>query len=116
MHPARHAATHPDKPAYIMAATGETVTYRTLDRRADRGAHLLRSLGLARGDGVAIMMDNSARYLEILWAAERTGRNAALTSRTKISGCSKAARCPPASTSFQLTMLDISRSAQDRGV
>ena len=73
MHPVRHAATHPDKPAYIMAATGETVTYRELDRRADRGAHLLRSLGLARGDGVAIMMDNSARYLEILWAAERTG-------------------------------------------
>ncbi|WP_445191965.1 acyl-CoA synthetase [Sphingomonas sp. Tas61C01] len=73
MHPSRHATTHPDKPAYIMAGTGETVTYGELDRRADRGAHLLCSLGLARGDGIAIMMDNSARYLEILWAAERTG-------------------------------------------
>ena len=26
MHPYIHAQTHPDKPAYIMAGTGETVT------------------------------------------------------------------------------------------
>jgi long-chain acyl-CoA synthetase len=73
MHPVHHAATHPDKPAYVMAATGETVSYRELDARANQGARLLRSLGLTRGDGIAVMMDNSARYLEIMWAAERTG-------------------------------------------
>ncbi|WP_231420415.1 acyl-CoA synthetase [Sphingomonas sp. Leaf205] len=73
MHPVAHALTTPDKPAYIMAATGETVTYRDLDARANQGAHLLRSLGLKRGDGIAVLMDNSARYLEVMWAAERTG-------------------------------------------
>lgn len=73
MHPVAYALTTPDKPAYIMAATGETVTYRDLDERANRGAHLLRSLGLRRGDGIAVLMDNSPRYLEVMWAAERTG-------------------------------------------
>ena len=73
LHPVAHARSHPDKPAYIMAATGETVTYAQLDERANRGARLIRSLGLTRGQGMAVMMDNSPRYLEILWAAERTG-------------------------------------------
>ena len=73
MHPVAHALTTPDKPAYIMAATGETVTYRDLDARANQGAHLLRALGLTRGYGIAVLMDNSPRYLEVMWAAERTG-------------------------------------------
>ena len=73
LHPALHAKASPDKPAYIMAATGETVTYAELDARADRGAHLLRSLGLRRGDGLAVLMDNSPHFLEVMWAAERTG-------------------------------------------
>ena len=73
MHPVRHATDMPDKPAYIMAGSGESVTYAELDERADRGARLIRSLGLVAGDGIAIMMDNSARYLEVVWAAERTG-------------------------------------------
>jgi long-chain acyl-CoA synthetase len=73
LHPVHHAQATPDKPAYIMAGTGETVTYGELDARANQGAQLLRSLGLERGDGIAVLMDNSARYLEVMWAAERTG-------------------------------------------
>ncbi len=73
LHPVRHAETMGDKPAYVMAATGETVTYAQLDARANQGAHLLRALGLGRGDGVAVLMDNSPRYLEVMWAAERIG-------------------------------------------
>ena len=73
LHPVRHAADTPDRPAYIMAASGETVTYAELDARANQGARLLRSLGLGRGDGIAVMMDNSPRYLEVMWAAERIG-------------------------------------------
>ena len=72
-HPIAHARTSPDKPAIVMAGTGETVTYGELDARANRGAHLLRELGLKRGDGIAVLMGNTARYLEILWAAERSG-------------------------------------------
>jgi long-chain acyl-CoA synthetase len=73
MHPYKHAAATPDKPAYVMAGSGETVTFGELERRANQGARLLRSLGLARGDAIAVMMDNSPRYLEVMWAAERIG-------------------------------------------
>ena len=73
MHPSIHAKSHPDKPAYVMAASGETVTYGELDARSNQGAHLFRALGLVAGDSVALFMDNSARYYEVLWAAQRSG-------------------------------------------
>lgn len=72
-HILHHARRQPDKPAMIMASTGETLTFGQLDAAANRGAHLLRRLGLQRGDGVALFMDNSPRFLEIVWAAERAG-------------------------------------------
>jgi len=82
MHPSVHAKTTPDKPAYIMGATGETVTYRQLEERSNQGAHLFRSLGLKTGDGVAIMLENNARYFEVVWAAQRSGlRYTAVSSR-----------------------------------
>ena len=49
MHPYLHAQTKGDKPAYIMAGSGEVVTYAQLDQRSNQGAHLFRSLGLAAG-------------------------------------------------------------------
>ena len=64
---------HGSERVFIMAGTGEAVSFAELDRRANRGAHLLRSLGLKPGDAVALMMDNSARYFEVVWAAERVG-------------------------------------------
>jgi len=73
MHPYIHAAATPDKPAYIMAGSGEVVTYRQLDERSNQGAHLFRALGLKTGDGVAFFIDNHPRYYELLWAAQRSG-------------------------------------------
>ena len=73
MHPSHHAQATPDKPAYIMAASGETVTYRQLDERSNQGARLLRSIGVQAGDAIAIFMENSPRYYEVLWAAQRSG-------------------------------------------
>jgi len=73
MHPSAHARTHPDKPAVIMAYSGETVTYGELDARSNQGAHLFRSLGLKAGDAVAFFIENNARYYELLWAAQRSG-------------------------------------------
>jgi long-chain acyl-CoA synthetase len=72
-HPCHHARTQPDKPALIMANSGEIVTYRELDECSNRGAQLWRSLGLQRGDVVAVCLENSPRYLEIYWAAQRAG-------------------------------------------
>ena len=73
MHPATHAKTHPDRAAYIMAGTGETVTYRELDERSNQGAQLFRSLGLKPGDVIAILLENHPRYFEVAWAAQRAG-------------------------------------------
>src|SRR6185503_13074764 len=73
MHPSIHARANPDKPAYIMAASGETVTYGELDARSNQGAHLFRKLGLATGDAIAFFIENHPRYYELLWAAQRSG-------------------------------------------
>jgi len=73
MHPYIHAKTNPNKPAYIMGGTGETVTYGELDARSNQGAHLFRSLGVHKGDSIALFMDNTPRYYEVLWAAQRSG-------------------------------------------
>jgi long-chain acyl-CoA synthetase len=73
MHPARHAETVPDKPALIMAETGEALTYRQLDERSNQSAQLFRKLGLKPDDVVAIFMENNLRFLEICWAAQRAG-------------------------------------------
>jgi long-chain acyl-CoA synthetase len=72
-HPSHHARAHPDKPAVIMAATGESVTYGELEARSNQGAHLFRAKGIGAGDAIAIFMENSPAYYEILWAAQRSG-------------------------------------------
>jgi long-chain acyl-CoA synthetase len=73
MHPYLHAQAQGDKPAYVMAGSGEVVTYAQLDARSNQGAHLFRSLGLKAGDVIAILMENNARFFEVAWAAQRAG-------------------------------------------
>ena len=73
MHPGIHAAKNPDKHAYIFAASGETVTYGDLEARSNQGAQLFRSLGLAVGDHIAIMMENHPAFFTLCWAAQRAG-------------------------------------------
>ena len=73
MHPGAHARTTPDKAAYVMAATGETVTYRELDAASNRCAQLLRARGLRVGDGIAVMLENHPRYFDAVWGAQRSG-------------------------------------------
>ncbi len=73
MHPYIHAKTQPQKPAYIMAESGEVVTFQQLDERSNQFAHLLRSLGLKAGDHIAIGMENHPRFFELCWGAQRAG-------------------------------------------
>ncbi|MFT6285714.1 MAG: acyl-CoA synthetase (AMP-forming)/AMP-acid ligase II [Alcanivorax sp.] len=73
MHPGEIAAEQPNKPAYIMARSGQIVTYGELEACANQGAHLFRSLGLKRGGHIAIMLENHSRFLQICWAAQRAG-------------------------------------------
>ncbi|TNE58299.1 MAG: acyl-CoA synthetase [Alphaproteobacteria bacterium] len=73
MHPCIHAQSQPDKPAFIMARTGETVTYQELEDRSNQVAQYFRSVGLKKGDAIAIFMENNSRFFEICWGAHRCG-------------------------------------------
>src|SRR4051794_36591637 len=73
MYPGKHAVERPDDPAFIMATSGETVTFGEYEARANRLAHLFRETGLRRMDHIAILMENNPRMLECQGAAERTG-------------------------------------------
>ncbi|MEB3369110.1 acyl-CoA synthetase [Saccharopolyspora mangrovi] len=73
MYPGVHAATTPDKPALIMAGSGEVLTYRELDERSLRLANSLREAGLTKGDVVAVLSDNDLHAYEVYWAAVRSG-------------------------------------------
>src|SRR5689334_4157102 len=72
-HPSVHARANPDKIAYRMAGTGKSITYRELDELSNQGAHLFRSLGLKPGDHIALLMENRLAFMEICWAAQRSG-------------------------------------------
>ena len=72
-HPSQHAALDPDHPAYIMAASGEVVTYAQLDERSMRCARLMRELGVGVGDSIAMCVGNHRSFLELCWGAQRAG-------------------------------------------
>ena len=69
----QHAERHPDKPAVIIAETGEQVTYAEMSERSKRLAQLFRGEGIGVGGHVAVLLDNHVRYFEIVWAALRAG-------------------------------------------
>jgi acyl-CoA synthetase (AMP-forming)/AMP-acid ligase II len=72
-HPSVHARTEPDKIAYQMAGSGKAISYRELDELSNQGAQLFRFLGLKAGDHVAFLIENRLAFMEICWAAQRSG-------------------------------------------
>lgn len=62
-----------DKAAFVMAATGESVSFGTLETRANQGAHVLRKAGITSGAHIAILMENRREMLEVCFAADRAG-------------------------------------------
>ncbi|WP_309621669.1 acyl-CoA synthetase [Novosphingobium sp.] len=73
MHPSIHARGHPDKPAIIMAGSGEVVTYAELDRRSNQVAQLLRARGVGIGDTVALCLENHPWFFCLAWGFQRAG-------------------------------------------
>jgi acyl-CoA synthetase (AMP-forming)/AMP-acid ligase II len=85
VYPAVHAAATPDKPAYIMATSGETVTYAELEADSNRIAHLFRNAGLKPGDAIALCAENHPWYFKVCWAAQRAGlQYTAISSRLTV--------------------------------
>jgi acyl-CoA synthetase (AMP-forming)/AMP-acid ligase II len=73
MYPGPYTTATPDKPALIMADTGDQLTFAEFDAAANQVAHLLRAQGLRRGDHIAVMSENRLEMLVVESAAERTG-------------------------------------------
>ncbi len=72
-HPRLHAGVSPDKPAVIMADGSPGLTYGELEDRANRGAHLLRELGVKQGETIAYWLPNCPEVYEVYWAGQRAG-------------------------------------------
>ncbi|HAL40827.1 MAG TPA: acyl-CoA synthetase [Gammaproteobacteria bacterium] len=73
MTPGDIAAADPDKVAYIIAETDQRVSYAELEAQANQGAQLFRTLGLRRGDHIALLLENHAAFFPLCWAAQRSG-------------------------------------------
>jgi long-chain acyl-CoA synthetase len=73
MYPGTYSTVTPDKPAIVVAETGATTTYRELEERSTRLAHVFHDAGLRRGDHMAFLSGNCHELYEVYWAALRSG-------------------------------------------
>ncbi len=67
----RWAELHPVKPAIIFEE--QTITYEDLCKRADRTSCWLQSIGIEKGDRVAVMLDNCLEFIDLFLACSRLG-------------------------------------------
>ncbi len=68
---ARSAASYSTKTALVFER--REFTYRQLDEQVNRHAHALASLGVTKGDRVALMSGNSDRFIIAMYAVFRLG-------------------------------------------
>jgi long-chain acyl-CoA synthetase len=73
LHIGTHVSAHPDKPAAILAETGQVMTFSQLDARSRSLADGLVARGISPEGRMAILMENNLAYFEAAWAAQRSG-------------------------------------------
>ena len=69
----KRAKLTPDRVALIDYATGSETTFEQWNERANRTANYLKSLGVGKGDRVAVYASNRPEYLDLFWAAPKIG-------------------------------------------
>ncbi len=67
------ARVTPDRLALVSVETGERLTYAELNSRAERAADTLRAIGLNPGDRFGLLAHNCIEFLELFFAAGKTG-------------------------------------------
>lgn len=72
-HPRLHAAADAAKLAAVMGDGTNCLSYGELEDRANRGAQLLRSLGIGQGESIAYWLPNCLEVFEVYWAGQRAG-------------------------------------------
>ena len=115
--PTWHAEQTPDAPAIILGASGETTTYAELEDRSSRLARALRTRGISGGGQLAVLMENNRPFLEVLWAAQRSGLHfTAINSHLRpaevqyvLDDCGATALVSSAAMADVVSSLDVSR-------
>jgi len=69
----KRARLTPDRVALVDYGSGSETTFAEWNARANRTANFLASLGVAKGDRVAVYASNRAEYLDLFWAAPKIG-------------------------------------------
>src|SRR3546814_21160571 len=94
MHPSVHARAHADKPAVIVAETGETIDYGAMDAASTHDALRFRANGLKHEEVVAFMLDTTPPFSGIQWGGQRAGmRDARLSCRVRLGMTPEVRRC-----------------------
>lgn len=65
------ASLKPGKPSIIYE--GKTFTYKDLNERINRTAHMLQGMGIRKGNRVGVLMYNTYQLVEIFFALAKTG-------------------------------------------
>lgn len=68
-----HAANRPNNEAIRDLGSDRSFTYADLDRRVDAIAAYFASLGIKRGDRVAVLAHNGVEFFDLQFACARTG-------------------------------------------
>jgi len=71
--PLKPVTPDPQKVAIQICETGEQLTFVQLDHGANRVARVLRSLGIQRGDHVALLLPNGLDFLKACFGLDRAG-------------------------------------------
>jgi O-succinylbenzoate-CoA ligase len=69
----KRALLNGDREAYVDSQSGLRLTFAQLNKRSNHVANMLVSLGVEKGDRVAIMMMNSAEFFEAYFAIAKIG-------------------------------------------
>lgn len=72
-YPGRWAREAPERPAIVMAASGNSLSFAELDAEANRISRLFQGLGIKPGDHVAFCLENRLEFLAVSWGAHYAG-------------------------------------------
>ena len=71
--PLQPVVPDPKKVAIQICETGDQLTFAELEQSANRVARVLRSLGIQRGDHVALLLPNGLDFLQACFGLDRAG-------------------------------------------
>jgi len=69
----KRAKLTPDRVALIDYVSGSKTTFAEWNERVNRTANYLSSLGVSKGDRIAVYASNRSEYLDLFWAAPKIG-------------------------------------------